>query len=47
MQRVAAEGERWLNKPILAVNTVTYWHALRTAGINDKVYGYGRIMWEH
>lgn len=47
MQRVAAEGERWLNKPVLAVNTVTYWHALRTGGIADKVHGFGRIMWEH
>ena len=30
--RVAAEAERWLGKPVLAVNTCTYWHALR-AGI--------------
>lgn len=47
MQAVSAEAERWLRKPVLAVNTVTYWHALRTGGIKDKVYGYGRLMWEH
>lgn len=47
MGQVAAEAERWLNKPVLAVNTVTYWHALRTGGIHDKMYGYGRLLWEH
>lgn len=47
MQRVAAEAERWLFKPVLSVNTVTYWHALRSDGIKDKLYGYGRLMWDH
>lgn len=44
MSRLAAEGERWLSKPVLAVNTVTYWHALRTGGINDKIYGFGSLL---
>jgi maleate isomerase len=47
MQRVAAEAERWLFKPVLSVNTVTYWHALRSGGIKDKLYGYGSLMWDH
>jgi len=43
----AAEAERWFGKPVLAVNTVTYWDALRLSGINDRVYGFGRILEEH
>jgi maleate isomerase len=45
--RVAAEAERWLGKPVLAVNTCTYWHALRTTGIEDKVDGFGSLLMEH
>jgi maleate isomerase len=44
--RVAIEAERWLNKPVLSINAVSYWHALRTNGINDKVYGQGRLLAE-
>jgi maleate isomerase len=43
---VAAEAERWLGKPVLAINTVTYWHALRQCGIEDRVFGYGRVLEE-
>ena len=32
---VAAEAERWLDKPVLSMNAVTYWHALRRFGIED------------
>jgi len=42
----AAEAERWLDKPVLAVNAVTYWDALRRCGIEDRVYGLGRILEE-
>ena len=45
-QRVAVEAEKWLGKPVLAVNTVSYWHALRTSGIDDKIYGEGRLLAE-
>ena len=44
MIRLAAAAEMWLNKPVIAINTATYWHALRTNGISDKVYGFGRLM---
>lgn len=44
---VAAEAEGWLGKPVLAVNTCTYWHALRTLGIEDKVEGFGSLLLEH
>jgi maleate isomerase len=43
---VAAEAERWLGKPILSMNAVTYWHALRTLGIEDRIEGQGRILEE-
>jgi len=43
---VAAEAERWLGKPVLAINAVTYWDALRRSGIDDRVYGCGRILEE-
>ena len=43
---VAAEAERWLGKPVLAINAVTYWDALRRTGIDDRVHGFGRILEE-
>lgn len=44
--RVSAEAERWLGKPVLAVNAVSYWHAIRQCGIEDRVLGHGRILEE-
>ena len=44
---LAAEAERWLGKPVLAVNTCTYWHALRSCGIEDKIEGFGSLLIEH
>jgi maleate isomerase len=45
--KVAAYGEFWLNKPVLAINTATYWYALRSNGIMDKVDGFGSLMLDH
>lgn len=45
--KVAAEAERWLDKPVLAINTCTYWHALRANGIADKIDGYGSLLIDH
>ena len=42
--RLADEAERWLDKPVLQINATTYWHALRSNGIIDKVYGYGSLL---
>lgn len=42
--RTADEAERWLGKPVIAVNVATYWHALRTCGINDRVLGFTQLM---
>jgi maleate isomerase len=44
---VAAEAERWLNKPVIAINTATYWYALRASGIPDKLDGFGSLMLEN
>lgn len=44
---VAAEAERWLGKPVLAINPVLAWHAMRATGIEDRVIGQGRILEEH
>lgn len=47
MGRLAAAAELWLGKPVIAINTATYWHALRTVGITDRMSGYGRLLSEH
>ena len=47
MGEVAAMAEFWLDKPVMAINTATYWHALRQNGIKDKVYGWGSLLAEH
>ncbi|MGH8700180.1 MAG: maleate cis-trans isomerase family protein [Burkholderiales bacterium] len=47
MAEVAAMAEFWLGKPVIAINTAIYWHALRQYGIKDKVYGWGSLLAEH
>lgn len=47
MVRLAGEAERWLGKPVLAINAVTLWHALRANGIADRVEGGGSLLREH
>lgn len=47
MAKLAGEAERWLGKPVVAINTATYWHGLRGCGIPDKVSGYGRLLSEY
>ena len=43
---VAAIAEFWLEKPVIAINTATYWHALRSMGIMDQMDGFGRLLSE-
>jgi len=47
MAEVAAMAEFWLGKPVIAINTATYWYALRQYGIKDRVYGWGSLLAEH
>ena len=44
MVRLAAAAELWLGKPVIAINTATYWHALRNNKISDKIRGLGRLL---
>ena len=46
MARLAAAAETWLRKPVLAINTATYWWALRCNGIADPIDGFGRLLHE-
>jgi len=47
MTRLADEAERWLGKPVIAVNTAMLWHALRTSGMSDQMQGVGSLLREH
>ena len=44
--RLAAQAERRMKKPVIAINAATYWHALRTHGIADRKAGLGRLLAE-
>jgi maleate isomerase len=46
MVRLAAAAEEWFGKPVIAINTATYWHALRQNKIMDKMPGFGRLLEE-
>ncbi len=47
MAAVAAMAEFWLDKPVIAINTATYWYALRQYGIRDRIQGFGSLLAEH
>jgi maleate isomerase len=47
MGQLAAAAELTLNKPVLAINTATYWYALRDYGIKDRMPGWGSLLSEH
>ncbi len=46
MVRLADEAERWLGKPVIAINAATWWMALRENGIDAKIYRSGRLLRE-
>jgi len=43
---VIDELEAALGKPVVTSNQATFWHALRTAGLNDRPEGFGRLLRE-
>ena len=45
--RVAAAVELFLEKPVIAINTATYWYALRQNGIDDKIAGFGSLLTDY
>jgi maleate isomerase len=47
MAELADELETVVGRPVIAINTATYWHALRAWGIPDKIAGFGRLLQEH
>lgn len=44
MLRLAAQLEREVHKPVIAINAATYWHALRQFGIDDRISGFGSLL---
>ena len=44
MLQLAADTEKRLGKPVIAINAATYWHALRANGFDDKVAGLGQLL---
>ena len=47
MVRLADEAERWMDKPVIAINAATWWMALRDNGIPDQLHGFGSLLREH
>lgn len=47
MVRLADAAERFLGKPVVAINAACVWHTLRQLGINDKLEGFGSLLREH
>ena len=47
MIRLADEAERWLKKPVIAINAATWWLALRKNEIDEKIYNCGRLFREY
>jgi maleate isomerase len=47
MVRLADEAERWLGKPVIAINAATWWLALRANGIKEKLQGLGSLLRDH
>jgi len=44
MVDLAIEYETRLGKPVIPINTATYWHSLRACGIDDRIKGMGRLL---
>jgi len=46
-QEVVAQIEQHLGRPVVTSTTATLWKLLRSAGIKDRIQGYGRLLTEH
>ncbi len=44
---LAPQLEKELGKPVLAINSLTFWHALRNNDIPDRIQGFGSLLSEH
>lgn len=47
MMRLAIEMEETLGKPVIAINSATYWQALRKMAIDDRFAGHGPLFEHH
>jgi maleate isomerase len=47
MARLAGIAEFWIDKPVIAINTAIYWHALRESGVTDRLSGFGSLLGEY
>lgn len=47
MLQLADEAERWIGKPVIAINGASWWYALRQNGIKDQLQGCGVLMREY
>ena len=47
MGALGVELEREYQKPFVAINAATYWHALRAMGIEDQFGGHGPLFENH
>ena len=47
IDRIAAIAEKSMGKPVIAINTALYWHALRSMGIDDSISNFGRLLERH
>jgi len=44
---LAEDAERSLGRPVIPINTATYWSSLRRSGIDDRCAGFGSLLAEH
>ena len=47
MARLAGSAALWMRRPVIAINTAIYWHALRSSGIDDRIAGWGPLLERH
>lgn len=47
MLRLADEAERWLGKPVIAINAATWWLALRANDVRTRIDGCGSLLRDH
>ena len=44
LMHLIEEAEHWIGKPVLHLNAVLAWYALRDSGLNDRIEGYGTLL---
>ena len=47
MVRLAADLEKEIGKPVVAINAAIVWRTYRELGFVDRIAGAGRLLGEH